>query len=534
MLCIGIFTARPERGGTLLLDATIAARNVRWSWNQHGPERCEFELPRGIADALRLFAAAGALHLVVADGGVAVWEGRIEDPELWLDEAESGLSVVALGYWRALGDLPYTALWSEASIADFKTWPDNLTGLAANRVPQKFAFDTDAATNRLYISLQKNTNYLANEEGGQIYWPPASGSRSIAYISASYRLRLPLNFVAAVYTFGADYSTFTSAWSVVATGSATPQTGTIAAPVSPTRDGPLTFSVYNASGVTYGNVQENGYWFAELTNVRFTTSGVNIYADEIMRDLVATIAAANPGQISSNTSLIRSPLVDMKNVRYEDQNMADAADALAAAGDNSSAVQLYEVGVALGGFVYFRPKGSAGRTWYGVPAGRTTVQRSLDQLYNSAYATYQESGGRTLRTATSTDSASTARYGITRRLRVETQTTSSSEAVAARDARLNDTRDPLPRATIPVEAIADAYGQRYPLHAVRPGDTFVIGPLPASASTTIDRVRSFRVSRCEYNADDDTLEIEPEPMPSMAVVPARTFVQPGNKTGRRG
>ena len=85
-----------------------------------------------------------------------------------------------------------------------------------------------------------------------------------------------------------------------------------------------------------------------------------------------------------------------------------------------------------------------------------------------------------------------------------------------------DHADPLPRASITVDALYDQFGARWPLSAARSGDTITIRNLPLTVSSVLDRIRTFRISRASYDVDNDTLTVEPEaPLPTLDVLLAR-------------
>jgi len=239
-----------------------------------------------------------------------------------------------------------------------------------------------------------------------------------------------------------------------------------------------------------------------------------VYGSDIASALVAFVTALNSEQLSSDTTLIQSPGLDLLNEVYADVTPAAILTRLAALGDNQTPPRRWEVGVWEGRRLHFRPLGDAARTWY-VDVGELMVERSTASLVNSVRARYQDASGRTLRTAYSTDTTSVARYGITRRRSVQADTTSSTQAGAVRDAELEDRRDPRPRGqTVPVRFVEDASGSRYPSHVVRAGDVMVKRNFPPVYGATIDRVRSFRVTRTNYDLFTGLNTLEPEEPPT--------------------
>lgn len=240
--------------------------------------------------------------------------------------------------------------------------------------------------------------------------------------------------------------------------------------------------------------------------------GFIIYADEITADVVARANATNPAQLSSGTTLIQSPGLDLLDENYIDANLGDILTRLASLGDNQTPPRMWEVGVYEDRQLYLRPQGG-GRAWY-VDATDLSVARTLEQLYNFVNAIYQDTGGRRLITAVASDATSVTRYGIQRLTIIGTNTTSATQAGVERDAYLQDHKDPLPRAAITFEAVYDASGGRYPLWLVRAGDTITIRNLPPSLSTSVDRIRTFRITHTSYDVFGAALTVEPELPPT--------------------
>lgn len=261
--------------------------------------------------------------------------------------------------------------------------------------------------------------------------------------------------------------------------------------------------------------------FANNYVIGNAVQGFRVLGDEIVKDIVSQVSTLNTTQLSSSTVLIQSPGLDLTDEVYEDAVPADVLTHLAELGDNQTTPRQWEVGVYEGRVLHFRPRGDAARAWY-VDVTDLGIARTIEDLVNSTYAVYQDSTGRKLRTAANTDSASVTRYSVTRRGNIGADTTSSVQAGVQRDTQLADHKDPLPRATVSFDAVYDAAGSRWPLYLVRSGDTITIRNLPPSISTSIDRVRTFRISHTIYDLSGRTLEIELEvPPPRLATLLAR-------------
>lgn len=236
-----------------------------------------------------------------------------------------------------------------------------------------------------------------------------------------------------------------------------------------------------------------------------------IYADEVIKHLITTVNGINPRQLSANTGLIQSPGFDLLDEIYEDQRPLDVIKTLIDKGDNQTTPRLWEFQVWEDQVAVFRPRNSASRTWLiDVPLDDFEVQRTLADLYNLTYAIYQDPKGRKLRTTETSDTASQAKYAIIRTSSVETQTTSSTQATIQQNAELADKKEPIPRLSLPIVALFDANGAEWPLYMPRSGDTITIRNLPPALTTEIDRIRSFRIVRTNYDVIENTLEVEPE------------------------
>lgn len=236
-----------------------------------------------------------------------------------------------------------------------------------------------------------------------------------------------------------------------------------------------------------------------------------IYADEIIKHLITTTNGINSAQLSSRTDLIQSPGFDLLDETFEDRYPLDIIKSLIDKGDNQTTPRIWEFQVWEDKIAVFRPRNSVSRVWLiDVPLDSFEVQRTLVDLYNRTYAIYQEASDRKLRTTASNDTISQVKYTIIRASAVETETTSATQATIQQNAELADKKEPIPRLNLPIVALFDANGAEWPLYMPRSGDTITIRNLPPTLTTTIDRIRSFRIIRTNYNVIENTLEVEPE------------------------
>lgn len=286
--------------------------------------------------------------------------------------------------------------------------------------------------------------------------------------------------------------------------------------------------VYSSAGLA---------WKGRLEDVSLVTGGIRIgalgawsafgdipytatpapptQADVVLEDMLADIVAANPTMLNATTVLIQAPGFDLFDEEFVDADMRRELTRMATLGDGTD---VWEVGVWEWNRVHLRPRGSAGRTWY-VDAAELDVERSLSQVWNSTYTTYN-SGAST--TATVTDAASVSRYGVVRRKALTSRTTDAGQAADEASAWLADYKDAKPRASVAVTAVFDATGYRWPLFLVRSGDKVVLRNLPLGFGDSLDRIATFIIAETRYSCDADTLEITPEsPPPRLDVLLAR-------------
>lgn len=235
-----------------------------------------------------------------------------------------------------------------------------------------------------------------------------------------------------------------------------------------------------------------------------------IYANEVVAHLATTINGINSGQLSSSSALIQSPARDLIEAQWLDAAGDGVLNDLIERGDANSPPRRWRWYVDSSQRLGFADPSSISRTWY-VDVTSLEALQSIESLINSAYATYEAPDGMTTRTAVSADAQSVLRFGVTRRAAVSAQATNAAQAEAKRDTAIADGKNPPGRATITFDAVYDARGASYPPWLVRGGDVFVIRNLPpAVLGGIVDRIRSFRLARTEYDVLTKVLTVEPE------------------------
>lgn len=555
--------------GTPLLDATPFVQSCQLATNSHGSQSIDLELNRNLYDAFRLYDAPGTLHVEVNDGAQILGAARLEDPGL--HAGQSGAAKLnALGYQRALSDIPYTALWSDTSLERWKPISDAVASVA---FPERYAIQIQDG--QIEICPKKGETFAAsNYEAIIVYNAPSGGTRQVAAIMFSYSISLPTDWQVRCVAVNAGYASASVLWTFTSTGAAVNG----AQAVTTARDF-VYFDCYYVGAGTPTIATDTGAAFATLLNIRVFGSTTNrnsttvsaisgatpgvatitpgsmaaiyvgakvlvssaaggeivivtavtsttftasyghvhaigntvvahaVYADEMVRDLVSTISGVNSSQLSSATSGITSPGRDLVDAVYEDQAPDELITSLAATGNSSN--QAYEWGVDDFRRVFFRVQGARSTTWY-VDIDDLDLSRSLDGLYNSGYAVYEDTSGVPVRSGSSTNATSVLRYGVTRRQAIDVQTTNSTYATGVRDTTIAANATVQPRASFTVRAVYNSNGAQYPIAYVRANDIMVIRNLPPTASAAVDTIRTFRISRTVYDPLARTLQIEPE------------------------
>lgn len=575
-----VLYAAPD--GTQVRDLTAQVRTARLTTNARGVGDLAVEVAApSMTERVRLATRVGAMELRAGDG--AQWiDARLEGAPIAGGET---VQLTGYGYGRAFADVPYTALWSDDSVAGWRVLRGNERATA---YPDRYTFDNQ---NRLYFAPQKNAT-LGNTAGDKGLWygyqTPDVSSRTIVGAQFSYEfsagvtwtanLRTFANFTAAstlIWTQAAGAAATTGAMHLTFTGAAAcgffyyysaadalfaGETGTVYFRVTNIRlvtsttnrvNTTLTAGRTNGAGVTCTVGSTTGMYVgmqlvigsggansemvivlsitgattftANVVNagagyaIGTTVQGFAIYADEIVRDMQSAVITANPAQLNASTALIQSPGFDLTHAIYEDADMTAILNELAALGDTQTTPRIWNWRVMRGRVLVFEPRGASARAWYAdVSDEDLEIDLATDQLLTSAYPLYQEPGGRTLRGATLSNADALARYGVTRRSAVPTQTTISAVAAITANAMLADRSRPIPRIKVTIRRVFDSTGAPVPLDVIDAGrgDTLTIRNLAPGLSTDLDRLRTFRITRTDLDLMAGVLVCEAESPPS--------------------
>ena len=489
--------------GSILADWT-EAEDVTFGTNEHGFAELRGRYPMNLYQAFTFYNLNDPPHLVVTDGLKKVYEGRLED--IGIDE--QGVAFGAFGYWRALSDLRVSALFADSDLSNwYSLTDDEVAGVVLDR------FEVDKY-NRLYAAPKKDETYSSATAYCSFgYRVPDLSLTQIERVVFNFAFDMPSPWKVELARCDADWSELSVVWSLTGNGSLQSGTGH-AVDVSPCDA--LRFTLfYNGTSATYTG--ESGDDYFRLTNLVVSAfDATDVYADDIMKVLVEEISMRNPSQLSADTSQIQSPGLALADALYEDARPADIANQLSVLGDDQDVPQPWTAAVWEDRRLQFAPKGERANHWY-VDVASLQIERSFQDVVNTAYGVYRENGRGNRRTA----EASSGLSEVVRMEAVDTTTTSAGTAVVHRDAYLSDSSVTRPRATLRTLGLFDEMGAQHPLYRARAGDYLTLRNLPPDLGE-LNNLRTFRIGSTRYNAATDELEPEPETsIPSLAILVAR-------------
>jgi hypothetical protein len=509
-LSLGIYD---QPGGQQLDDWTERAHGAVLRTNEHGFLSATWGVPMGFREAARWYGRSN-LHVEWTDrAGRRAWEGRWEDPSV----VRAGLTLTALGYWSALADKLHTGLWS---VNDFSSWKIADRNLGSKYAPDRYELRQDVT---LYMGWKKNETFTEDKRGGFVLHPPHRAAKRVTNLQIRYSANLPAGARIQISSFAYDSitgnpSVISSVWSDYFSVAGT-RTNNIANISLPGSGLGVVVEVFYDNGTLSTTSIDSGTYYVEFSTARALGSGTtSCYADQIVSYLLQLAP-----QLNQSTALIQSPLLDLYDEVYQEQPPAAILAKLARIGDTSN--QRWEAAVWEGRLLQFQVQGSRARTWHLELADTLEVQRALTELRNEVYTLQQAMNGRALRTLSTTDLISQARYRLTRQAAVRAQTTdtnSTGQANTQRDAYLADHKEIRPRANLPIARVRDQWGNLYPPYVVRGNDLVVIPELSPLLGESFAQVRKFRVLNTEYHVDTNHLAVRPEvPMPALDVLLTR-------------
>lgn len=481
--------------GQFFADLTPWCTSATISTNEHGTEAIDIaaSMPAQIYALFDLYNRSD-LVLELNNGSEMIGEARLEDPNIHFRDGV--FEAHGLGFFQAFDDIPYTSNYVMSRVNDFRpVTQDDFSGSLRN--PARFTMDTN---NRLFMGLTKGTTYAAGDEGALVYLMPSQTARKIYYVTFTYEFLATSSFRARLVSLNSGFTDRVEEWTITGTGSI--QTGTVTQTFAATRDF-FHFGIICASSGTYAG--ESGAMYFKVTNIKASTSAnTTVLSGEIVHSLLNYVYAINPRQISQSITQIAASSFAINDAVYEDRPIADILTELATQDPTR-----FEVGVDNRRMLYYRPRYSRSNTWFAL-IDDLSIGRSLNQLYNSGYVLYTNANGDKTRTAIVTNAQSVSEYGITRRQKIDADTSSATQANNMRDASVADSSQPSGRASMPIRMIYGPGAGPVPLWRVRAGDEITVMNLPPNISRDINAIQTYRISRTVYDAINDTLEVEPE------------------------
>jgi hypothetical protein len=576
-------------GGSIAAMLGDIATEASWDYGPHGARALTISAPRRAAAIFALYRARRAPFVVALRGGQVLWSGRLDTASIRMDGSGTQLTVRALGNWQALRDGRHTALWSstrydtwrpttpqDIAIRDSTAWITDTNNRLFIGLKKGITYPTSARIGSLVLELpdqgsrgatgaQFTLTYAlpAGFELGFITLDAAWGSATaiVSYVpgatggTRAYHLTFASAQKLEFYLYNSSGSPITNSAEdgvgnirvsdlrVVSDTTNRINTTLTANAVGGTN---VTLTVGSTAGmyvgqqlvIDSGNVDSQMVTVVSITDATHLViadltwnklSGLAVQGHRLLGSTIATAlraeaVALNSGTIVDDLTPIAPTTMDLTDAVYEDALPADVLDDLAARGDGAGGQ--IETGVDEFRRLFFRPKGSAARTWY-VRLENMELERPISAVENRVYATYDDPASeRARRTAVANDPLSQADYGLIRVGTVAAKTSNATLAARIRDLALSDRADPQPAASIGIRQIETANGAIVSGDRVRPGDTIVIRNLPAlSAGTFVDRIRSFTVSEMTYDGMTGRASVVPEtPLPLLDVLIAQGLI----------
>jgi hypothetical protein len=274
---LGIFS-----GATMLADYAPRAANVEITSNSHGPEKLSCDVPLGLWESFSWLDPNGLPTMQAMWNGLTLFKGRLEDKRI----RDGGVAFQALGPWRSLSDLPYTALWSRTNVNDFRPM---LASEVNTSFPDRFSFNT---TNRIYIAPQKNATLGTTGSakfGALCVLSPSGQSRGIVGIQFDYTLVSPAaNWRLLCRSRDAAFAGLANVLIVASAGAGT-ITGSLCTTITSAQI--IDFAMdFNAADAAFAG--ETGSAYVEIKNLRLTSSTANVIATTL------TIARTNGSPVT--------------------------------------------------------------------------------------------------------------------------------------------------------------------------------------------------------------------------------------------
>lgn len=541
------------------LDLSNRATSAKMSRGKHGDLRLDVAAVMDRDEAFVFYTLAGTPTVELNAGPLVIWRGRAEK----ITARDGLLTIGAMGQWRATADVEdYTALWSDASYAEWQKIADELIATSAS---DQYELDNN---NRLYLAPRHGETIAAGDGGYWGYIVPDGGRRDLVVVQFKYTL-VGSTFTARLQSRTSAWASPSSLWSLG--GTAGNQSG--AKFITFTAAAALTFEHTANSGTSVTNT---GSKFLKITGLRVATStdrmvnttygsnitagdrtitptnmtniypgqqlvitgavgtsemvrvtgitsttfdatfasnhtatvtiqGIVVHGDEIVEDVLGAVRDLNPDQLSASTILIESPGVDMVDAVYLDRRGMTVIEDIAQRGDGEG--NAWETGV-YGDVLYLRPLGDDGLTW--AVDAEIELERDVARLANQVKAVHKNGKEELRRTIAAADEASAEQWGLTRSRSVDVHTTLADEAELVRDVVVAAQAEPAPRVTLDFDLVYSTAGVTAEKWLQNGGDVLVARNVAITTNVPPDNTASFRISRADYDILRDRMKVEVE------------------------
>ena len=484
----------------IMEDWTPFAQGVVFSTGAHGFESLSGNLRINSARARQLMGSMRGKHIVVSSLPDIAWEGRIEDLGMTAD----GLRFQAMGYWRALSDLPYVSLWSDQELGNWRK---------GDRVDQYNYFwerwDMDKTGKRLFSSPRKGDKFGNDKTiAAWIYEAPHQGEQEIKEVEFAFDWYFPADWMVQLSSYTEGFGSQNDEYSFTSSGSQS--TGTATVTLSTARP-IIVLRTFQSTGSNIDDWDmESGQRYSAMSEIRVKgTDSAAIYPDEIAKSLVAYVNAENPGQLNASTMLVQSPNVDVTDAVYLDDKPADILTGLSGLGDDQTPPRSWEVGVWENKTLHFQPLGDGAKDWY-IDVDELLIDVTMDRLINEAVAVYKRDDGRVLRTSSTKDDFSQTIHGINRIASAVSKTTDLTAANIFANRIIDEGKELVPSGSFSVSQVNDGYGSKWPLWSVRSGDRVTIRNIMTRGGAIAEKLGRLHISGTRFDVENNSLTITPD------------------------
>ncbi len=542
------------------LDLSSRATQAKMSQGKHGSLRLDVTARLDPDEAHAFYQLAGTPTVELNAGPDVIWSGRAETIAV-----EAGMmQLVALGKWRALSDISYTALWSDAGVKEWEKLTEDDISTCKQRM-----FEQDN-NNRLYIASRNPEPFVNTDLAAWGYQIPDGSSRNIVACQFAYTLGAGAKWRARLLTRDSAWGSGSAQWTLaggvgaqsgiqnltftgaagltfeleatgavviaaatgtgaylkithlrLATTTANRVNTTIAAGVA--APGAQTVTPGSMAGVYVGqelwigsagtgeivtatSVTSTTFnaTFANTHLAGVTVKGIVVWGDEVVEDILSLETTLN-GQLAAATMLIESPGVDMVDAVYLDRQGLNVVEDIAQRGDTAG--NAWETGV-YDNVLYLRPLGDDALDW--AVDARIRLERDVEQLANEVLAVHKNASDVLKRTAATSDAYSQEQWGLTRQRAVDVHTTLATEAGLVRDVASTTYASPAPRVSLAFEQLFSSEGSAAEGWMGHAGDTMLARNAPPTMDIPPNNSASFRLTRVDYDviADKPGVEVE--------------------------